>query len=62
MYPENVAMPDNYHIIIINPRHTCAARVICFVCVSVCYHLFSQHGRFSPNKAYQKIQRDAGTI
>ena len=48
----------------INPRHACAARVtvvVPCVCLSVTTYSLTTHG-FSPNKVYQKIQRDAGTI
>ena len=47
---------------IINPRHSARVIVVAFcVCASVTTYSLTTHG-FKPNKVYQKIQRDVGTI
>ena len=53
-----------YHLLLINPRRACTARVTVVVqCVSVCYHLSSHHAWFQPPTRHTKrFSVMAGTI
>ena len=65
MYPVNVAIPDNYYIIIINPQRACAARVtvvVLCVCMCVCPLIPAASHIGITKQRYQRIHRNTGIV